>query len=168
MLPGGPGDRATEPALFRPLHLLRSLTPPASPFAPVRVAPCLAADPLLGFCLSRAFSVHASGPQTHSNREGTSTPSARRPRSATQRTSLPPKPGEAESTRMQDSVSSMDSSPLRGWPTPPFGGVPTPMVLGTPSKLDAPDLRSLEVRGKRRFSRRAPALLRFGASSTTP
>jgi hypothetical protein len=53
----GPND-GTHP--FRQLHPLRSLAPPASPSASARVAPNQHAAPLLGFCLSRAFSFHAS------------------------------------------------------------------------------------------------------------
>jgi hypothetical protein len=56
----GPND-GTRP--FRQLHPLRSLDPPASPFASARVAPSQHAAPLLGFCLSRAFSFHASRPR---------------------------------------------------------------------------------------------------------
>jgi len=59
--PSTPND---ETAPFRQLHRLRSFHPPASPFAPARVAPTPAADTLLGFFPSRAFAPHASGSRT--------------------------------------------------------------------------------------------------------
>jgi len=50
----------TDP--FRRLHRLRSFSPLTSPFATSPGCPVLAADALLGFSLSRVFSVHASRP----------------------------------------------------------------------------------------------------------
>jgi len=50
-------------ATSRQLHRLRSFDPPASPFLPKPGCPGLAADPLLGFFPSRAFSNRTLGPR---------------------------------------------------------------------------------------------------------
>jgi hypothetical protein len=56
-------DLGDEAVPFGQLHPLRSLDPPANPSAPARVASGQHVASLLGFCLSRAFSSHASGSQ---------------------------------------------------------------------------------------------------------
>jgi hypothetical protein len=91
----GPSD-GTRP--FRQLHPLRSLDPPARPHAPTRVAPCQRAVPLLGFCLSRAFSSCASGSPPARTARARACPIARRLRRTTRRTLTPREPGEAVPT----------------------------------------------------------------------
>jgi hypothetical protein len=57
-------------------------------------------DPLLGFCLSRAFSFHASDPRTLPNLWGLEMLLRSKARSTAQRTSRPLAPGEMFPTRM--------------------------------------------------------------------
>jgi hypothetical protein len=57
-------------------------------------------DPLLGFCLSRAFSFHASDPHTLPNLEGLEMLLHSKARSTTQRTLRPFAPGETFPTQM--------------------------------------------------------------------
>jgi hypothetical protein len=59
-LPWATSDGTTT---FRQLHRLRSLDPSASPFLTKPGCPDLAADPLLGFFPSRAFSNRTLGPR---------------------------------------------------------------------------------------------------------
>ena len=83
---------------FRQLHPLRSLDPPARPSASTRVAPRQRAVPLLGFCLSRAFSSHALGSRPARTSRVRACPFARRLRRTTRRTVTPPELGEAVPT----------------------------------------------------------------------
>jgi hypothetical protein len=114
---------------FRQLHPLRSLDPPASPFALTRVAPSQRAAPLLGFCLSRAFSSHASESRPARTSRARACPFARRLRCTTRRTLTPPEPGETAPTRKHRSSLVDGFRSLGDRPAPPFGGVPSPMAL---------------------------------------
>jgi hypothetical protein len=114
---------------FRQLHPLRSLDPPASPYASTRVAPNPRAAPLLGFCLSRAFSSHASESRPARASRTRACPFVRRLRRTTRRILTPPKPGETVPTRKHRNSLVDGFQSLEDWPAPPLGGVPTPLAL---------------------------------------
>jgi hypothetical protein len=123
---------------FCELHLLRSLTPSANPFAPSRVAPSqrpmlpwssasLERSPLTPRILRPARTTRARTPDL-----------ARRLGLATRGTSRPLAPGETPPGPKSRKASSAASSPLRDWPAPPLGGAPTPSTLELPSKPGRP------------------------------
>jgi hypothetical protein len=90
-------DSAQQNRPVPPLHLLRSLVPPTSPFTPQPSFPAPAADPLLGFCPSRAFSSHASDPRP-ARLESRAHTLARRLQRTTRRASRPLESGESVPT----------------------------------------------------------------------
>lgn len=74
-------------------------------------------------------------------------------RATTRRTSRPLASGETSWLREATSRPRRRSSgPLRDRPAPPLGGDSCSLDLGTPGEPFVPGLRSLAVRGKRRFS----------------
>jgi hypothetical protein len=168
-LPDSPADyglafRAPESALPADpgSALQNSPVPPASPASKpsssresvraVSSLPEATVDPLLGFCLSRAFSVHAWDPRTRPDRWGLSMSPPPEGQGHDARDLATPRPGEATPTRMHRGI-------LVGRFRPPSGPARTASRrrscshgLRAPGEPVAPDLRSLAVRGKRRFS----------------
>jgi hypothetical protein len=152
---------------FRWLHLLRSLDPPASPFALTRVAS--SQRPILSW-VSAPLELSPSTPRILRPARSTrlrTCPLTRRLRDTTQGTLRPPSPGETVPIRKhRDNLVGRFWSPSRParatsrWRSYSLG-------LGAPGKPFTPDPRSLEVRRKRRFSEEMPALLGFLASSAS-
>jgi len=149
-----PWVRTARTAPSCQLHPLRSLDPPASPFAPTRVAP--SRRPILSWA-SASLELSPSTPwilRPAQTRGPEHAPVGRSLRDTTRGTSRPPAPGEtAPNTRMPW------ESLVGGIPTP-FGTGPrrlsTALLLPWPwvdrASPTVPDLRSLAVRGERRVS----------------
>jgi hypothetical protein len=150
--------------------------PPASPASKPRSScesvraglgcPKSAADPLLGFCLSRAFSFHASDPRPAQTRGSEHVPS---PEGSGTRLEGPLDPSRRvrrPSTWYWDDL--VDSfRPLGDRPAPPLDGAPTPLALelrASPSPLTFEALKYVESGVS---PRRSPSLLRFLASSAS-
>jgi hypothetical protein len=133
-----PRTTCSEAASFRQLHLLRSLVPPANPFALVWVAPpqrpllsWVFAPPELSPFAPRVLSpARTTSVRTRPSPEG----SGSRPRGPLdpQRRVRPPLHLRAESP------SSAVSGPLRDRPAPPLGDAPTPSTLVTTGEPAAP------------------------------
>jgi hypothetical protein len=128
-----------ETAPFRQLHPLRSLDPPASPFAPTQVAPSL--RPILSW----VFAPLELSPSTPRILEPARTtrvrtcPDGRSLRDTTRGTSRPLAPGETPPTRKALGWSRRrGSDPSQGRPAPPLGGAPSSVVLGPPGEPFVP------------------------------
>jgi hypothetical protein len=124
-----PWIQATELVPFRQLHPLRSLAPPASPSVSTRVASSQHVAPLLGFCLSRAFSSNASGSQPTWTARAHACTLARKLWRTVQGTLTPLEPGEAAPIRMHRNGLVDGFRPLEGRPAPPLDGAPSPVIL---------------------------------------
>jgi hypothetical protein len=126
--------------------------------------PKSAADPLLGFCLSRAFSFHASDPRPAQTRGSEHVPS---PEGSGTRLEGPLDPSRRvrrPSTWYWDTSSTASG---RNRPAPPLDGAPTPLALelrASPSPLTFEALKYVESGVS---PRRSPSLLRFLASSAS-
>jgi hypothetical protein len=118
-----PGRRSRP---LRPLHPLRSLDPPVSPFATTRVSP--GRRPILSWIFSplepSPSTPRVLTPPDHENQVHAS-------RRTTRRTSRPPEPGSISPTPKEECRVdlSTDSSPLRDWTAPPLDGAPTPLTF---------------------------------------
>jgi hypothetical protein len=166
MLPGHPGPKRRN----------RSV-PPASPASKPRSScesvhadlSCLksTADPLLGFCLSRAFSFHASDPRPAQTRGSEHVPS---PEGSGTRLEGPLNPSRRVRPPQHECTGTTSSTafgPLRDRPAPPLDGAPTPLALelrASPSILTFEALKYVESGVS---PRRSPSLLRFLASSAS-
>jgi hypothetical protein len=133
-----PWVRTTERVSFRQLHPLRSLDPPASPFVSTRVAPSQHAAPLLAFCLSRAFSSHASSSRTRVDPRIHTCTLARRLRHTAQRTRHPshrvrPLQHEMHRNGLVDRL-----QPAKDWTTPPLGDASSPSALRLRTEARSP------------------------------
>jgi hypothetical protein len=131
VLSRSPWVRRTELTPFRKLHLLRSLHPPTSPFAPTRVATGWRSILSWVSRLSRAFSFHASDSLTRQDHECPGT----LPRSKAQErgsSDLAAKPSPGEHANMEVLGSARRQTPVlvQEWTAPPLDGVPTPLALG--------------------------------------
>jgi hypothetical protein len=118
---------------FRWLHLLRSLVPPANPFAPARVTPDQ--RPLLSW-VSAPPELSPPAPRIlyPLQPESRSTPLPEG-WNATRRTSRPFKPGETFPVPKYRNASSVVPDSLRNRTTPPLGDAPSPSTLVAPSEL---------------------------------
>ena len=158
--------RASGIVLFRRLHPLRSVVPPASPFAPDRVAPNR--RPILSWAsasLERSPSTPRSLGPVHAPKD-TDTVLTRRIGRATRRTSRPPAPGET-SPNHKDRARPLDGFRSCGdRPEPPLDGSPTPMALGHRANPEPLTFEALKYVESGVSPQRSPTLTRFGASST--
>jgi len=166
MLPGHSGSGFRD----RPVPPASPTSKPCSSCESVHAdlsCPMPAADSLLGLCLSRAFSFHASDPRTRPDHEDLNMPLRPRAQDATQGTLQPLAPGETvPNTEALGTTSSAVSSPLRDWPAPPLGGAPTPMALELRASPSPLTFEALQYAESGVSPKRSPSLLRFLASST--
>jgi len=147
------------------------LVPPASPTSKpssscesVRAGtsrPEPTADPLLGFCPSRAFAPHASDPRTHPRPGAWIRAFVRRLQRAASGTSRPQGRVSSPQHGCTGTFSRRRPDPLRGQTEPSLDGPPSPMALSA-RRTWLPDLRSLGIRERRRFS--AEIACSFGVS----
>jgi len=166
-LPGhsGPKRRSTSAPPATPT------SKPCSSCESVRTDPsCPApmADPLLGSCLSRAFSSHASGLRTRPAPESPEHAPSPKLRRTAQRTVTPPASSETAPSRERSATtSSADPSPVWAGRTTSRWRPDYPALAARSVNSLPLDFAALEYVESGVSPRRSPSLLRFLASSTT-